>query len=76
MAAAPAGRRYLAGWAMASELHILNDEYTDRRAADRTAVIYARVDPLKGVPGCESWWDVPVSEVSALASTRARTLCS
>jgi hypothetical protein len=32
-AAAPAGRRYLAGWAMASELHILNDEYTDRRAA-------------------------------------------
>lgn len=32
-AAAPAGRRYLAGWAMATELHILNDEYTDRRAA-------------------------------------------
>jgi hypothetical protein len=33
LAAAPAGRRYLAGWAMATELHILNDEYTDRRAA-------------------------------------------
>jgi hypothetical protein len=32
-AAAAAGRRYLAGWAMATELHILNDEYTDRRAA-------------------------------------------
>jgi hypothetical protein len=32
-AAAPAGRRYLAGWAMATELHILNDEYADRRAA-------------------------------------------
>jgi hypothetical protein len=32
-AAAPAGRRYLAGWAMATELHILNDHYTDRRAA-------------------------------------------
>jgi len=32
-AAAPAGRRYLAGWAMATELHILNDQYTDRRAA-------------------------------------------
>lgn len=31
-AAAPAGRRYLAGWAMASELHILNDEHADRRA--------------------------------------------
>src|SRR5829696_1263423 len=32
-AAAPAGRRYLAGWAMASELHVLNDDYMDRRAA-------------------------------------------
>ncbi len=31
-AAAPAGRRYLAGWAMATELHILNDEHADRRA--------------------------------------------
>ncbi len=33
LAAAPAGRRYLAGWAMASELHVLNDDYLDRRAA-------------------------------------------
>src|SRR6188472_4706746 len=33
LAAAPAGRRYLAGWAMASELHVLNDEYMERRAA-------------------------------------------
>jgi hypothetical protein len=32
-AAAPAGRRYLAGWAMATELHVLNDDYMDRRAA-------------------------------------------
>jgi hypothetical protein len=31
-AAAPAGRRYLAGWAMSTELHILNDEHADRRA--------------------------------------------
>jgi hypothetical protein len=31
-AAAPAGRRYLAGWAMATELHVLNDTYMDRRA--------------------------------------------
>jgi 3D-(3,5/4)-trihydroxycyclohexane-1,2-dione acylhydrolase (decyclizing) len=41
------------------------------RAADRTAVIYARVDPLKGVPGCESWWDVPVAEVSEQAAVQA-----
>ena len=33
LAAASAGRRYLAGWAMASELHVLNDDYLDRRAA-------------------------------------------
>jgi hypothetical protein len=31
--AAPAGRRYLAGWAMASELHVLNDLHMERRAA-------------------------------------------
>lgn len=31
--AAPAGRRYLAGWPMAGELHVLNDFHTERRAA-------------------------------------------
>jgi len=31
--AAAAGRRYLAGWAMATELHVLNDPHMDRRAA-------------------------------------------
>lgn len=33
LAAAPAGRRYLAGWAMATELHVLNDTYLEGRAA-------------------------------------------
>src|SRR5919198_1620933 len=33
LAAAAAGRRYLAGWAMASELHVLNDAYLERRGA-------------------------------------------
>src|SRR5215218_10243831 len=31
--AAPAGRRYLAGWAMSTELHVLNDVHMERRAA-------------------------------------------
>ena len=31
--AAPAGRRYLAGWPMATELHVLNDLHMERRAA-------------------------------------------
>src|ERR1700742_865880 len=32
-AAAPAGRRYLAGWPMETELHVLNDSHMERRAA-------------------------------------------
>lgn len=31
--AAPSGRRYLAGWPMATELHVLNDLHIDKRAA-------------------------------------------
>jgi hypothetical protein len=31
--AAPAGRRYLAGWPMSTELHVLNDTHMERRAA-------------------------------------------
>ena len=48
LAAAPAGRRYLAGWAMASELHVLNDHYLDRRAAgeDSTAALRGTAERL------------------------------
>ena len=31
-AAAPAGRRYLAGWPMLGEIHLLSDEWMERRA--------------------------------------------
>jgi 3D-(3,5/4)-trihydroxycyclohexane-1,2-dione acylhydrolase (decyclizing) len=41
------------------------------RSADRTAVIYARVDPLQGLPGYESWWDVPIAEVSDQPEVRS-----
>src|SRR5688572_5256147 len=41
------------------------------RAADRTAVIYARVDPAQSVPGYESWWDVPVAEISEQPAVRS-----
>ena len=40
------------------------------RASDRTTVVYVETDPLAPVPSSESWWDVPVSETSALESTR------
>ena len=42
LAAASAGRRYLAGWAMATELHVLNDEYLDRRAAGEDSLAALR----------------------------------
>ncbi len=40
------------------------------RASDRTTVVYVETDPLAPVPSSESWWDVPVSETSALESTQ------
>jgi 3D-(3,5/4)-trihydroxycyclohexane-1,2-dione acylhydrolase (decyclizing) len=36
------------------------------RSSDRTTVIYIQNDRLQGVPGYESWWDVPVAEVSEM----------
>jgi 3D-(3,5/4)-trihydroxycyclohexane-1,2-dione acylhydrolase (decyclizing) len=50
-------------------------EFTDAvkvaKANDVTTVIHVETDPLIGAPSSESWWDVPVSEVSELESTRA-----
>jgi 3D-(3,5/4)-trihydroxycyclohexane-1,2-dione acylhydrolase (decyclizing) len=40
------------------------------RAADRTTLVYIETDPLQGAPSSDAWWDVPVAEVAALASTR------
>jgi 3D-(3,5/4)-trihydroxycyclohexane-1,2-dione acylhydrolase (decyclizing) len=40
------------------------------KAADRTTVVHVETDPLVDAPASESWWDVPVSEVSTLESTQ------
>jgi 3D-(3,5/4)-trihydroxycyclohexane-1,2-dione acylhydrolase (decyclizing) len=40
------------------------------RAADRTTMVYIETDPLADSPSSDAWWDVPVAEVAALASTR------
>jgi 3D-(3,5/4)-trihydroxycyclohexane-1,2-dione acylhydrolase (decyclizing) len=40
------------------------------RGHDRTTVVVVEVDKEMRVPGYESWWDVPVSEVSEIASIR------
>jgi 3D-(3,5/4)-trihydroxycyclohexane-1,2-dione acylhydrolase (decyclizing) len=41
------------------------------RASSRTTVVQVHTDPLAPAPSSEGWWDVPVSEVSELDSTRA-----
>ncbi|WP_066898335.1 3D-(3,5/4)-trihydroxycyclohexane-1,2-dione acylhydrolase (decyclizing) [Mycolicibacterium houstonense] len=50
-------------------------EFTDAvkaaKVADRTTVIHVETDPLIYAPDSQSWWDVPVSEVSTLESTQS-----
>jgi 3D-(3,5/4)-trihydroxycyclohexane-1,2-dione acylhydrolase (decyclizing) len=42
----------------------LRDALVASKAIDRTVVIHVPVDRYEGVPGYESWWDVPVAETS------------
>ncbi len=44
--------------------------FKESTKTDRTTVIYVRNDRYVGVPGYESWWDVPVAEVSEMESVR------
>jgi 3D-(3,5/4)-trihydroxycyclohexane-1,2-dione acylhydrolase (decyclizing) len=50
-------------------------EFTDAvkvaKANGHTTVIHVETDPLVYAPDSESWWDVPVSQTSALESTKA-----
>jgi 3D-(3,5/4)-trihydroxycyclohexane-1,2-dione acylhydrolase (decyclizing) len=41
------------------------------KSIERTTVIYIRNDRYVGVPGYESWWDVPVAEVSEMHTVQA-----
>jgi 3D-(3,5/4)-trihydroxycyclohexane-1,2-dione acylhydrolase (decyclizing) len=40
------------------------------RESSRTTVVHIETDPLAPAPGSDAWWDVPVAEVSELATTR------
>jgi len=42
-----------------------------REVTDRPAVIVVETNPEPGVPSYDSWWDVPVAEVSESAAVRA-----
>ena len=44
--------------------------FKESKKTERTTVIYIRNDRYVGVPGYESWWDVPVAEVSEVESVR------
>ena len=52
----------------------LTEGLKQAREAERLTVVHIETDLLSPVPSSQSWWDVPVSEVSTLDSTReART---
>ena len=42
----------------------LRDALVQAKAIDRTVVIHVPADRYEGVPSYDSWWDVPVAEVS------------
>jgi 3D-(3,5/4)-trihydroxycyclohexane-1,2-dione acylhydrolase (decyclizing) len=44
---------------------------SEAKSSERTSVIYVRNDRMEGVPGYDSWWDVPVAEVSESESVQA-----
>jgi 3D-(3,5/4)-trihydroxycyclohexane-1,2-dione acylhydrolase (decyclizing) len=43
----------------------------DAKKTDRTTVVVIKSDPSVGVPGYDSWWDVPVAEVSTMPAVKA-----
>jgi 3D-(3,5/4)-trihydroxycyclohexane-1,2-dione acylhydrolase (decyclizing) len=49
----------------------LKGALTEAKGVDRTVVIHIPVDRYEGVPDYESFWDVPVAEVSGMETVRA-----
>jgi 3D-(3,5/4)-trihydroxycyclohexane-1,2-dione acylhydrolase (decyclizing) len=54
----------------AHDLAQLKSALRDAQLQTKTTVIVVETDPLKGVPGYESWWDVPIAQVSEIDSVR------
>jgi 3D-(3,5/4)-trihydroxycyclohexane-1,2-dione acylhydrolase (decyclizing) len=48
----------------------LSEALREARAASGVSVIVIETDPSQRVPAYEAWWDVPVAEVSELASVQ------
>lgn len=54
-----------------SSIEELRRALANARGASGPVVIYIRTDRYAGVPGYESWWDVPVASVSEQDAVRA-----
>ena len=48
----------------ARNIEELRDALVEAKAIDQTVVIHVPADRYEGVPNYDSWWDVPVAEVS------------
>jgi 3D-(3,5/4)-trihydroxycyclohexane-1,2-dione acylhydrolase (decyclizing) len=55
----------------AGTIRELREALVTAKNESRTTVIVVEADRYEGVPSYESWWDVPVAEVSEVAAVRA-----
>jgi len=55
----------------ARNIEELRDALVAAKTVDRTVVIYIPVDRYEGVPSYDSWWEVPVAEVSETGEIKA-----
>lgn len=55
---------------VAGSIDEFRDAFREAVASDRATVIHIETDLFGPNPPASAWWDVPVSEVSTLASTR------
>jgi len=54
----------------ARNIEELRDALVSARSIDHTVVIHILVDRYEGVPSYESWWEVPVAEVSTSSDVK------
>jgi 3D-(3,5/4)-trihydroxycyclohexane-1,2-dione acylhydrolase (decyclizing) len=54
----------------ARNLEELRDALVEAKSIDQTVVIHVPADRYEGVPSYESWWEVPVAEVSESGDVR------
>jgi 3D-(3,5/4)-trihydroxycyclohexane-1,2-dione acylhydrolase (decyclizing) len=54
----------------ARNIEELRDALVAAKKVDRTVVIHVPVDRYEGVPAYDSWWEVPVAEVSESSEVR------